>query len=299
MTGTGSNGSSPAPGTPLPERLYEVFGRALAEDPNERPGTPGELVADLRRALDAPARGARRSAPTARGERVAAPAGAVASAGRLVPAPPAQASEPPASAPVAPDLAATGDRPPPDSRRSAAARLERRRARTLAARRWRALRAAPAIAALVAGGALAGWYAPSLLGSAEDPREPSAASRASAPAPTSDAYADALSRTLERLNERRATLQPRLERARTAPGQAGAASALARAHAVAARALAAEPRTAQERRTNTGIVGGLREVAAAYRSMAAAARRGDARGFGEQAARVRRGEARVRSAVRG
>jgi len=272
------------------------LGRALAEDPNERPGTPGELVADLRGALDAPARGTRRSAPTARGERVAAPAGAVASAGRLVPAPPAQASERPASAPVAPDLAATGDRPPPDSRRSAA---ERRRARTLAARRRRALRAAPAIAALVAGGALAGWYAPSLLGSAEDLREPSAASRASAPAPTSDAYADALSRTLERLNERRRTLQRRLERARTARGQAGAASALARAHAVAAAALAAEPRTAQERRTNTGIVGGLREVAAAYRSMAAAARRGDARGFGEQAARVRRGEARVRSAVRG
>ena len=153
--------------------------------------------------------------------------------------------------------------------------------------------------ALVAVAGLAGWYAPSLLGPAEEPRAPAPASGPAAPAATSDAYAAVLSRTLERLNERRATLVPRLERARTAPTQARAASALERAHSAAATALAGEPRTPQERRTNTAIVAALREVAAAYRGMAGAGRRGDARTFRAEAARARRGEMRVRSAVRG
>ena len=172
----------------------------------------------------------------------------------------------------------------------------RRRADTHAARRHGALPAAFAIAAL-GGAAAAGWYLPVLLGGGAARTN----SQASAPAPPrsgpSEAYTAALSRTLERLNERRTELERAFRRARTARAQGRAASSLGAAHARAAAALSIETPTPPQRRANATIVAALREMAAGYRGMAAAARGGDSRGFTLEAGRVRRSDARVRGAV--
>ena len=310
----------------LPERLDEIFARALSTDPRERPGRASEMVADLRRALR-PATPGARLRPVMPVDRTPLPAPAAPEVSTPDPSPAtrevSRPDRPPATReirrpdpPPATREVSRPDKPPamregstpdspmrvpavsrPNSPSAAASldeRLGRRRASSLAARRRGARGAVPAIAALTAAAAVAGWYLPDLV---EQRETPSAVTPAGAPAPTSDAYEAALSRTFERLNERRATLEARLARARAAPGQARAADALAQAHADAARALVSEPRTQQEQSTSTSIVAALRDVATAYRALASSARRGDARSFRVAAARAGRADARVRRAV--
>ena len=286
----------------LPERLDEIFARALSTDPRERPGRASEMVVDLRRALR-PATPGARLRPVMPVDRTPLPAPAAPEVSTPDP-PPATREVSRPDRPPATREGSTPDSPMrvpavsrPDSPSAAASldeRLGRRRASSLAARRRGARGAVPAIAALTAAAAVAGWYLPDLV---EQRETPSAVTPAGAPAPTSDAYEAALSRTFERLNERRASLEARLARARAAPGQARAADALAQAHADAARALVSEPRTQQEQSTSTSIVAALRDVATAYRALASSARRGDARSFRVAAARAGRADARVRRAV--
>lgn len=307
----------------LPERFDEIFAGALSSDTSRRPGNAAEMVAELRWALragaaaraparpaavltaaeidpdpeairSAPARPAavRRARPAAELDPAAAPELDPAAAAELDPDPEVMRSAPDPAAPST--LVAAGSSQP--AAPSVDERLARRRAERLATRRRRPRRAVPVIAGLAAAAAVAGWY---LAGVLERPSSPPVAARVSAPPPTSDAYEAALAREIERLNERRATLEVRLARASAASGQASAADALAQAHSDAARALAGEPRTQQERRAGAAIVAALGEVATAYRAVGSRARRGDARGFRLAAAQARRADARVRRAVRG
>ena len=318
----------------LPDELGAIVARALADDPDERPATGARLMRELRRATRsgtpagagsgrfrrAPAAGARpapvavgaaRPSPTpAKGTgaepspvTAAAPAPGRAAGERSSATPAVAASAAPAAASaVAASAAAAGSASAPAEAPRARAgagppSARRRRAGRHAGRRHGALPAALAIVALGGSAAVAGWYLPDLL---DDGGAARTSSRASAPLPraiSSEAYTTALSRTLERLNERRAEREAALQRARTAPAQARAASSLGAAHAQAAAALSYEAPAPPQRRAHATIVAALRELAAGYRGMATAARSGDSRGFAEEARRVRRGEARVRGAV--
>lgn len=113
------------------------------------------------------------------------------------------------------------------------------------------------------------------------------------------AFATAMRETMRKLNTRRIARRTRLARARTSTGQARAATSLGDAYGLAARSVAATRSPERALLTKRGIAAMMRDVEAAYRTLAAGARDGDAAAFARGRELVRRREAFLQRRIQG
>jgi len=117
------------------------------------------------------------------------------------------------------------------------------------------------------------------------------------PAAASPRQATGLARAFGRLNAARTTYRLQVRRTRTGAGQAAAARTLSRAHAREASALRSLVLTGLARPGGRASLRGLERAAAAYRALAAAAARGDRRGYSTARGSALAADLRIRRAV--
>jgi Protein kinase domain len=248
----------------LPAGLDEVVGRGMAKDPREREVSPAALVNEVAHAL-----GLHVPIPVVRAPRKQQ-AAAPARERRPAPEPPARrrAKEP----------RPTGKALPPPHAKAPQAREKAPRRGDHAApapRRSRGLvRRAPAWAALALAASAVAGFATGNTSSAGNTSPPDKATKAVHQAQSEPAAARlVVSRTVDRLDARRAAIRKRLNRARRARGQATAARRLAAAYGTAETRIARAASSGAEEQ----LAERLSDVKAAYLDLAAAARRTDRR----------------------
>lgn len=113
------------------------------------------------------------------------------------------------------------------------------------------------------------------------------------------AFATEMRATMRKLNTRRIARRARLARAQTSAGQSRAATELGDAYGLAARSVSATRSPERALLTKRGIATMMREVEAAYRTLAAGARDGDAAAFARGRELVRRREAFLQRRIQG
>jgi serine/threonine kinase PknH len=255
----------------LPPALDQVVATAMAKEAGERFQSPSQMVLALRRALDA-------SAPVA----VPAPAPKPAPAQRPAPKPasPERPVPKPARAHTSGPKPARGQTPAPKRERAhkpahaahAPRQRRRKRSRQDSSRRLPVLGLALALVATMCGFA---------LGSVNRRDEGGTPATAAAPPPRPDRaglrhakYVEDVNAAIARLSARRAAGLKRLSAARHHSSQATAAAALARAYGEARTTIAGTWGS-----DTSAVTDALRADELAYRRLAAAARRGDARAY--------------------
>jgi serine/threonine protein kinase len=253
----------------LPPELDNVVDIAMAKDPVKRYRSPAVFMRACREALGI----TEAAAPAPPKPRAVAPAEPKQRPAALAEAKPRPAERP---APPAPKPEAK-KAPPPHASAGKEARphttKRARRPRTARSGRWRSVRRlAPTWAgvALLAS-ALAGFA----TGSSSDPPAPVAPSEEAA-RPTPASTPPIVAPVIDRLDKRRTAARRRLQAARLPAKQAAIARRLARIYAGARAALVRAPGTVS---LEEPLAARLRGVERAYRELALAAQRGNARGW--------------------
>jgi hypothetical protein len=255
----------------LPAALDEVVAKALAKDPDERYGSPVELmwavqpIVGVRAPIPGPFAAKRQKAPKPDPEKPVAPAPAPQPAsGELA----KQPAKPPAKESAEADHAA---RPDPPKR----GRHGRRRDRTARHKRARGWATARRFAPTWAGIAL---LASALAGFATGNEDNSKTPAAAAPGPVNQATRPAteaprpnVGAVVEKLQRRRAAARRRLRAARRPAGQAAVATHLASVYGDAGSSLERAPGKAEQEEQ---LADRMHAVESAYRQLARAARRG-------------------------
>jgi hypothetical protein len=253
----------------LPAALDEVVAKALAKDPDERYGSPVELMwavqptVGVRAPIPGPSAAERRKAP--KPEKPAAPAPAPQPASEE---PAKQPAKQPAKESAEADHAARPDTP-------TRVRRGRRRERTARHERGRGRATARRLAPTWAGIALlASALAGFATGNGDNSKTPAAAGPApveQATRPVTEPPRPNVGAVVEKLDRRRAAARRRLRAARRPAGQAAVATHIASVYGDARSSLERAPgKTEQEEQ----LADQMQAVESAYRQLARAARRG-------------------------
>jgi hypothetical protein len=253
----------------LPPALDDVIATALNKRPEQRHASPARFMRAAQKALA-----------------IKAPIPVAVSARRHVDAAAAARRPAPASKPQrTPGRPAGPERKPGPAARRAPARSRPRRRFAL----WPAPAALAVVMALVA--STAGFAAGHLAGGDRVAPQPT---RASAAVATRTAYVRGVARVMQRLDSQRAAGRRKLRGARRPNDQAAHATAVADAYRDAREALPARQATSS---AADPLVAELRAAERAYRSLALAAKRRNARSFRAAGNEVRRRERELQRAL--